>query len=75
MLVKWGTDIADAMGVKAFVQGTQIGRYLYEKHGFVTEDWITVPVDEKWKEKPVCQYFNLERPAEIVAGEGRKVWD
>jgi len=64
MLMKRGTDIADNMGLKAFVQGTRIGKPLYESHGFVDrEGWITVPLAEKHKDKPAVGWFNLERPA------------
>jgi GNAT superfamily N-acetyltransferase len=70
MLVKWGTDIADAMGVKAYIEGTIVAKHLYESHGFVaSEDWITVPVEEKWKEKPVIKYFSYEREAKKTSGE------
>lgn len=65
MLVKWGTDIADAMGVKAFIEGTIFAKKLYESHGFVaSEDWIMVPVEEKWKDRPVIKYFAYERPVQ-----------
>ena len=64
MLVKWGTDIADSLGMKAFVQGSRRGKTLYERHGFVdNEGWIKVPVTEKHKDRPECGWFNLERPA------------
>lgn len=59
------------MGVKAFVQGTKIGKHLYKKHEFVAGNWIGVPVKEDWRERPVIHYFNLERPAKgsIMTGE------
>ena len=64
MLVKWGTDIADNKGLKAFVQGSRLGKPLYESHGFVDrEGWITVPLAEKHENRPACGWFNLERPA------------
>ncbi|PMD62255.1 uncharacterized protein K444DRAFT_524117 [Hyaloscypha bicolor E] len=64
MLVKWGTDIADNLGLKAFVQASRLGKHLYESHGFVDkEGWITVPVSEKHRNKPEVAWFNLERPA------------
>lgn len=64
MLMKWGTDIADAMGVKSYIEGTIIARRLYESYGFVaSKDWLTVPVEDKWKGKPVIRYFTYERPA------------
>jgi GNAT superfamily N-acetyltransferase len=64
MLLKWGTDIADTLGLKAFVQGSRVGKRFYERHGFVdTEGWITVPVSEKFKDRPAVGWYNLERPA------------
>lgn len=64
MLVKWGVDIADSIGLKAFVQGSRLGKHLYESYGFVDkEGWITVPVPERHKNKPAVGWFNLERPA------------
>ena len=65
MLVKWGIDIADAMGVKALIEGMHVAKKLYESHGFVaSEDWITVPVEEKWKDRPVIKYLAYERPVQ-----------
>jgi GNAT superfamily N-acetyltransferase len=64
MLMKWGIDIADNLGMKAFVQGSRVGKQLYESHGFVdSEGWITVPVTERHKNRPAVGWFNLERPA------------
>lgn len=67
MVVKWGTDIADSLGLKAFVQGSRLGKHLYESHGFVdTEGWIKVPVTEKHKDRPAIGWFHLERPAKAA---------
>jgi len=57
--------MADMMGVKSFIEGTIIARRLYEKHGFVVtpNEWIHVPVPEKWKSRPEIRYFFYERPA------------
>jgi GNAT superfamily N-acetyltransferase len=67
MLMEWGTDIADSLGLRAFVQASRIGaKHLYGSHGFVDknkEGFITVPVSEKHKNKPEIGWFNLERPA------------
>jgi hypothetical protein len=74
MLVKWGTEIADTMGLKAFVQGSRRGKPLYESHGFVdSEGWITVPVSEKHKDRPACGWFSLERPAKTSTASEAKV--
>ncbi len=68
MLVKWGTDIADSMGVRCYIEGTVLAKPLYEKHGFVAcEDWIVIPVPEKWKGRPEIRYFFYERPAKIFS--------
>jgi len=34
MLIKWGTDIADAAGIECCLEATETGRPLYERHGF-----------------------------------------
>jgi GNAT superfamily N-acetyltransferase len=75
MLVKWGTDIADNLGLKAFVQASRLGKHLYESHGFVDkEGWITVPVSEKHSSKPEVAWFNLERPAKAsIIPEGKNM--
>ena len=62
MLVKWGTEIADSMGVESFIEGTAIAKHLYESCGFVATTWNVIPVPEKFKEKPEIAYFFLERP-------------
>ncbi|KAE9362923.1 hypothetical protein N431DRAFT_357855 [Stipitochalara longipes BDJ] len=75
MLVKWGTDIADSLGLKAFVQASHRGKPMYERHGFVDKDkegWVTVPVTEKHKDKPACGWFNLERPAKALTSSEAK---
>lgn len=68
MLVKWGTDIADNLGVECFIDGTIAGKRLYESRGFrsVPNHSIVVPVPEKWKDKPEIRYFFFERPAKAV---------
>ncbi|TVY45262.1 hypothetical protein LOCC1_G002909 [Lachnellula occidentalis] len=65
MLVKWGTDIADSMGVDSFIEGTITARPLYEKNGFVVSPnkWIVIPVPDKWKSRPEIKFFFYERPA------------
>ncbi|KAI1131213.1 hypothetical protein F5Y10DRAFT_234061 [Nemania abortiva] len=36
-LVRWGTKFADALGIRAVIESTPVGRSLYEKHGFRAE--------------------------------------
>ena len=68
MLMKWGTDIADSLGLRAFVQASRLGKeHLYGKFGFVDkEGWFSVPVSEKHRNKPPIMCFNLERPAKAL---------
>ncbi len=35
LLVEWGTQQADKLGIEAYVEGTYLGRKVYEKYGFV----------------------------------------
>ncbi|KAF8867266.1 hypothetical protein BDZ45DRAFT_609538 [Acephala macrosclerotiorum] len=74
MLVKWGTEIADSMGVESFIEGTIIAQPLYESCGFKTApgDWIVIPVPEKWKERPEIKYFFYERPSKRAWKEDQK---
>lgn len=69
MLMKWGIDLADSMGLKAFVQGSRLGTHLYERYGFVNEGWVTVPLTEKHKDKPATGWVNLERPIKASTSE------
>ncbi|KAI1313259.1 hypothetical protein F5Y03DRAFT_160286 [Xylaria venustula] len=34
LLLEWGTERADKLGLESFVESTEIGRAAYEKHGF-----------------------------------------
>jgi hypothetical protein len=65
MLVKWGVDKADEMGVETCLEATLFGRRVYEKFGFhVTERVVVpVPVPEKWADKPTLGYLIMQRPA------------
>lgn len=68
MLVKWGTDIADAMGLESFIEGTVMARRLYEKNGFsvMQNEWITIPVPDKWKSRPEIAYLFYKRPPKAL---------
>lgn len=34
LMLKWGTDIADILGVAGWVEASKDGTILYERHGF-----------------------------------------
>lgn len=34
MMLKWGTDLADVLGVAGWVEASKDGTILYERHGF-----------------------------------------
>ncbi|KAI2602615.1 hypothetical protein GGR54DRAFT_623639 [Hypoxylon sp. NC1633] len=38
LMLKWGTDKADELGMEAFVESTEMARSLYEAHGFYVVD-------------------------------------
>lgn len=57
MLVKWGTEKAGGLGVKAVVESSRYGRGLYEQEGFkFVENWET-RLPEKWIGKRQPQRF------------------
>ncbi|KAH7323731.1 acyl-CoA N-acyltransferase [Rhexocercosporidium sp. MPI-PUGE-AT-0058] len=74
MLVQWGCDIADKMGVEAFIEGTSIARRLYESCGFVATptDWVFVDVPGKWKDMPQIKYYFFERQPREKAVDAAK---
>ena len=51
MLMKWGTALADELGVESWVQATPMAKPLYLRHGFeVFKEVLLVPdVDESEK--------------------------
>jgi len=62
-LVKWGTKAADELGVKAIVEGTQVGRHLYEKCGFHVEiEEMRFDVGEEFagRRKPKLTFLTRE---------------
>ncbi|KAH8808488.1 hypothetical protein F5884DRAFT_792397 [Xylogone sp. PMI_703] len=63
--MKWGTELADSIGLKAYIEASGAGRFLYEQFGFVANpnDWIVVPASEKWRSRPDIKCYWLERPA------------
>jgi hypothetical protein len=67
MLVKWGTDVADSMGLECFIEGTIVAKRLYEKHGFlaIPNEWIVIPVPERWRERPEIRYIFYGRPVKM----------
>lgn len=74
MLVKWGTEIADLMGVECFIEASLGGRSLYESCGFkaVPDDRIIIPVPEKWKSRLEMTYFFIERPSRMAPVEDQE---
>ena len=54
MMMKWGLDKADAMGLDSFVEATEAGYEMYKAAGFITVDefWADTKTDaptQEWK--------------------------
>jgi GNAT superfamily N-acetyltransferase len=70
LLVKWGTEKADELGLKGFVEASPLGRPLYEKFGFVVDEHVLLKggsVKEEWRDYIVPEYYWMERPLKEVA--------
>jgi hypothetical protein len=66
MLVKWGTSIADYLGLMAVVESTDQGRELYESEGFKFINKFETKLPEKWEGKKRKQKFHwMVRPAPV----------
>lgn len=70
MLVKWGTEKADELGLKCFVEASYLGRPLYAKFGFVVGEHVLLDggkVREEWREFGEIGYYWMDR--EVGAGK------
>lgn len=65
LLVSWGVEKADELGFDAIVESSVFGKGLYEKHGFVFQKDVTLPLPEQWAMKPKSQYAWLVRPKRL----------
>ncbi|KAI0113326.1 hypothetical protein F4814DRAFT_421456 [Daldinia grandis] len=45
-LVRWGTDLADQLGVECYLDASPAGKLLYEANGYVEQDVSTI-IDEQ----------------------------
>ncbi|KAE9372024.1 acyl-CoA N-acyltransferase [Stipitochalara longipes BDJ] len=70
LLVQWGVEKADEMGLKSFVEASPSGRPLYEKFGFVVGEHHLLngeSVREEWKAYGEPEYYWMERPEKEVS--------
>ncbi|RFU29815.1 hypothetical protein B7463_g6520, partial [Scytalidium lignicola] len=63
LIMKWGTELADYLGYEAFIEASGYGRHLYETWGFVAtpDEWVVIPVPDKWREKVELKCYWMER--------------
>ncbi|PVH98122.1 hypothetical protein DM02DRAFT_657602 [Periconia macrospinosa] len=61
-LLKWGTDIADELGVDAIVEATDYGKGLYASEGFQVQYKWTTPTPGKWAGREAQSFWWMIRP-------------
>lgn len=66
-LVGWGVEKADELNVDAIVEASVFGKGLYEKHGFVYQRTVEIPLPDKWMGRPKCRFAWMVRPARTSA--------
>ncbi|QIW95592.1 hypothetical protein AMS68_001110 [Peltaster fructicola] len=64
-LVKWGTAKADELGIDAVVESSVCGKGLYEKHGFIFQRDVVLPVNERFLSRPDSKFAWLVRPKTV----------
>lgn len=62
LLVEWGINKADELGFDAIVESSVFGKGLYEKNGFEFKKDVTLPLPDKWADRPKSRYAWLVRP-------------
>ncbi|MCJ1476051.1 hypothetical protein MMC13_004716 [Lambiella insularis] len=65
MLVKWGTDIADELGIDCYLEGSAAGYQLYRENGFQDVDYVDMDM-AKYGSEGVERYTCMVRPAKIA---------
>lgn len=63
-LVDWGVQKADALGLEAFIEATEDGKPMYERHGFIVMNdiYLTTPMREDGSEEYKALYESLRLP-------------
>lgn len=67
MLVKWGVEVADRMGVDAVIESSSEGAGLYKQEGFMQLDEYDLPLPDKWKDRPKQRVRWMEKPAKSIS--------
>ena len=85
LIVKQGVDRADELDLEAFVEATESGAHLYEKHGFVASDSFGLGTEregtsEEWQRllrEQLIGYTFLWRPKQgkWISGEMKFPWE
>ena len=87
MLLRWGTQKADELGLEAFVESTDYGKPCYEQHGFTYMNTVYMDTakqnpSEKWMElekelRTPFHCFLMWRPkgGNFIKGETVIPWD
>jgi GNAT superfamily N-acetyltransferase len=83
LLMQWGIDKADQLGLEACIESVPSARPVYERYGFVVTDVIDVDMtvpdpSERWKELQQLELtaFYMWRPkgGKFVEGETAVPW-
>ncbi|KAF2110668.1 acyl-CoA N-acyltransferase [Lophiotrema nucula] len=64
-LLKWGTNIADELGVDTIVEATAYGLGLYASEGFEVQYKWTTPMPEKWAGRETQSYWWMIRSKRV----------
>lgn len=61
-LLAWGLDKADELNFETIVESSEFGKGLYEKHGFVFQKRVVLPLPPHWQSRRQSAYAWLIRP-------------
>ena len=63
LLLQWGTEQADKLGIEAYVEAAYLGRVVYERHGFVVMNILGLGFQLR-DESPGDEWLRLVRHME-----------
>ena len=62
MLVQWGCDVADELGLECYLEASDAGRRLYQKKGFTDVEYLDMDMSQYDKGRGMHRHVVMIRP-------------
>lgn len=62
MLVQWGCDVADELGLECYLEASDAGHRLYQKKGFTDVEYLDMDMSKYDKSRGMHRHVVMIRP-------------